>query len=69
MSEDKALEELTRHRMIVLADVAESRKALDEFFEAGATDLIGQFEVGGLPHERTVSAMQSFAHNVAGFAK
>jgi len=69
MSEEKALEELTRHRMIVMADVAGSRKALDEFFAAGATDLVGQFEVGGIPHERTVSAMQSFARDVAGFAK
>jgi alkanesulfonate monooxygenase SsuD/methylene tetrahydromethanopterin reductase-like flavin-dependent oxidoreductase (luciferase family) len=68
MPEDKALEELTRHRMIVLSDVEGSRKALDEFFDAGATDLIGQFEVGGMPHERTVAAMESFARDVAGFA-
>jgi alkanesulfonate monooxygenase SsuD/methylene tetrahydromethanopterin reductase-like flavin-dependent oxidoreductase (luciferase family) len=68
MPEDKALEELTRHRMIVLSDVEGSRKALDEFFAAGATDLIGQFEVGGMPHERTVAAMESFARDVAGFA-
>lgn len=69
MSEDKALEELTRNRMIVMANVADSRKALDEFFAAGATDLIGQFEVGGLPHERTVAAMTTFARDVAGFVK
>lgn len=69
MSEEKALEELTRNRMIVMADVAGSRKALDEFFAAGASDLIGQFEVGGTPHERTVAAMESFARDVAGFAK
>jgi len=68
MSEEKALEELTRNRMIVLADVAGSKKALDEFFAAGATDLIGQFEVGGMTHERTVSAMELFAREVAGFA-
>jgi hypothetical protein len=54
--------------MIVLSDVDGSRKALDEFFDAGATDLIGQFEVGGMAHERTVSAMESFARDVAGFA-
>jgi alkanesulfonate monooxygenase SsuD/methylene tetrahydromethanopterin reductase-like flavin-dependent oxidoreductase (luciferase family) len=66
MPEDKALEELTKNRMIVLGDVAESRKALDEFFAAGCTDLIGQFEVGGVSHDRTVSAMQLFAKEVAG---
>jgi hypothetical protein len=69
MSEEKALEELTRHRMIVLSDVEGSRKAMEEFFAAGATDLVGQFEVGGLPHEYTVAAMQTFARDVAGFAK
>jgi alkanesulfonate monooxygenase SsuD/methylene tetrahydromethanopterin reductase-like flavin-dependent oxidoreductase (luciferase family) len=69
MSEDKALEELTRHRMIVIADVPESRKIVEEFFAAGATDLVGQFEVGGLPYERSVAAMESFARDVAGFAK
>jgi alkanesulfonate monooxygenase SsuD/methylene tetrahydromethanopterin reductase-like flavin-dependent oxidoreductase (luciferase family) len=68
MSEEKALEELTRHRMIVLGDVAESRKAVDEFFAAGATDLIGQFEVGGLSHARIVAAMETFARDIAGFA-
>ena len=69
MSEDKALEELTRHRMIVIADVPESRKIVDEFFAAGATDIIGQFEVGGIPYERSVAAMEAFARDVAGFAK
>jgi alkanesulfonate monooxygenase SsuD/methylene tetrahydromethanopterin reductase-like flavin-dependent oxidoreductase (luciferase family) len=68
MSEEKALQELTRHRMIVLDDVAGSKKAVEEFFAAGATDLIGQFEVGGISHERSVSAMESFARDVAGFA-
>jgi alkanesulfonate monooxygenase SsuD/methylene tetrahydromethanopterin reductase-like flavin-dependent oxidoreductase (luciferase family) len=68
MSEDKALEELTRNRMIVLSDIEGSRKAVDEFFAAGATDLIGQFEVGGLAHERTIGSMESFARDVAGFA-
>jgi alkanesulfonate monooxygenase SsuD/methylene tetrahydromethanopterin reductase-like flavin-dependent oxidoreductase (luciferase family) len=69
MSEEKALEELTRHRMIVIADVEGSKTAVDEFFAAGATDLIGQFEVGGIAFERSVSAMESFARDVAGFAK
>jgi hypothetical protein len=55
--------------MIVIANVEESRKALDELFAAGATDVIGQFEVGGLSNERTVAAMTSFARDVAGFAK
>ena len=54
--------------MIVLDDVAGSRKALEEFFAAGATDLIGQFEVGGIPHERSIRAMEIFAREVAGFA-
>ena len=69
MSEEKALQELTANRMIVLDGVEGSKKAVEDFFAAGATDLIGQFEVGGIPHERTLWAMESFARDVAGFAK
>jgi len=67
MSEEKALEELTRHRMIVLSDVEGSRKAMEEFFAAGATDLVPQFEVGGLAYELSLRSMESFARDVAGF--
>jgi hypothetical protein len=68
MSEEKALEELTRHRMIVLSDVEGSRKAMEEFFAAGATDVVPQFEVGGLANEYSMRSMESFALDVAGFA-
>ena len=34
--------------------------------EAGATDLLCQFQVGGLDHERVTRAMQLFAGQVAG---
>lgn len=68
MTEEKALQELTDNRMVVIADPAASRKAMDEFFEAGATDLILQFEVGGIAHEHIVSSMNLFAKDVAGFA-
>jgi hypothetical protein len=68
MTEEKALQELTDNRMVVIANPEESRKAMDEFFAAGATDLILQFEVGGIAHSEIVSSMNLFAKEVAGFA-
>ena len=66
MPEDEALRELTKHRMMVIGDVAESKRAVEDFFAAGATDLILQFEVGGISHERVVGAMELFASDVVG---
>nr|WP_047166000.1 LLM class flavin-dependent oxidoreductase [Sphingomonas sp. Y57] len=68
MTEEKALQELTDNRMVVIANPEDSRKAMDEFFAAGATDLILQFEVGGIAHSEIVSSMNLFAKEVAGFA-
>jgi hypothetical protein len=68
MTEEKALQELTDNRMVVIANPEGSRKAMEEFFAAGATDLILQFEVGGIAHSEIVSSMNLFATEVAGFA-
>ncbi len=65
LSPEKALAELRANYMIVMDDVAGSRKAKDAFFAAGATDILGQFQVGGLAHEQVVNSMNLFAKEVA----
>ena len=50
--------------MVVVDDVAGSRKALARIAEAGATDLIIQAQVGGLAHERVCEAMKLFMTEV-----
>ena len=66
MSEEDALQELIKERMVFIGDCEQSRAALDEFFAAGCTDLIGQFQVGGLAQERVCETMKLFAKDVAG---
>ncbi len=61
---DTALSMLLAHRMAVLDDISGSRRALEEFEQAGATDLICQFQVGGLAHERVMDAIKLFASDV-----
>ncbi|MAT92242.1 MAG: LLM class flavin-dependent oxidoreductase [Halioglobus sp.] len=65
MSEEKAIATLNEHRMIVMGDVQESRRAMEEFFDAGVTDLLGQFRVGGLSNELVSRSMELFATEVA----
>jgi hypothetical protein len=67
MSEEKAIATLNEHRMVVMDDIAGSKKAMEEFFEAGVTDLLGQFRVGGLQDSLVRRSMQLFANDVAGF--
>jgi len=62
---EEALAVLNEHGMAVLDDVAGSRKAMARFTAAGATDVLGQFQVGGLDHEATMSSMKLFAAEVA----
>jgi len=66
LSAEDALEILREHHMIVCDDVEGSRKALQRLHEAGATDLICQFQVGGLAQEHVLSTIKLFASNVAG---
>ncbi len=68
MSEENAISTLNEHRMIVMDDIDGSKKAEDEFFEAGVTDLLGQFRVGGLSHELVSRSMQVFANDVTRMA-
>ena len=50
--------------MVVVGDVEDSRKHVQRVADAGVTDLICQFQVGGLAHDRVVSAMRLFAADV-----
>ena len=60
----EALTTLRDHHMVVLDDVAGSRRAVERIAEAGATDLIVQAQVGGLAHEHVVGSMKLFAREV-----
>jgi hypothetical protein len=55
--------------MVVIADVEGSKKAVEDFFAAGATEIIGQFEVGGIAHELIMGTMTRFARDVVGITK
>jgi natural product biosynthesis luciferase-like monooxygenase protein len=63
---DTAMSMLLTNRMAVLGDVAGSRQALKEFEEAGATDIICQFQVGGLGHPHVLDAINLFASHAIG---
>ena len=62
---EEAMELLREHHMVVVDDVAGSRAALERFAEAGATDVLAQFQVGGLAHDHVLSSMELFAKEVA----
>ena len=63
---EEALQDLVDNTMVVIGDVEESRKHLQRVADAGVTDLLCQFQVGGLEHERVVSSMRLFAGEVCG---
>jgi alkanesulfonate monooxygenase SsuD/methylene tetrahydromethanopterin reductase-like flavin-dependent oxidoreductase (luciferase family) len=63
-SQDEAIETLRDNLMIVIDDVEGSRKAVQRLEEAGVTDLIGQFQVGGLDNEHVLSSIKLFASDV-----
>jgi alkanesulfonate monooxygenase SsuD/methylene tetrahydromethanopterin reductase-like flavin-dependent oxidoreductase (luciferase family) len=65
MSPERSMEALREHLMVVLDDIEGSRRAVKRVAEAGATDLLCQFQVGGLDHERVTRAMRLFADEVA----
>ncbi|CAA0080957.1 Alkanal monooxygenase alpha chain [Halioglobus japonicus] len=65
MSEENAIKTLNEHRMVVMDDIAGSKKAMEEFFDAGVTDILGQFRVGGLSNELVCRSMDLFAKEVA----
>jgi len=66
MSPERSMDALREHLMVVIDDVEGSRRAVERIRAAGATDLLCQFQVGGLDHERVTSAMRLFAGEVAG---
>ena len=64
-SEEEAIETLRANHMIVCDDVEGSRDAYARFQEAGVTDLILQFQVGGLANEHVLSTIELFGKEVA----
>lgn len=65
MSPERSMDALRENLMVVLTDIEGSRRAVERVTEAGATDLLCQFQVGGLEHERVTRAMRLFAKEVA----
>ncbi|MEU6419591.1 LLM class flavin-dependent oxidoreductase [Streptomyces spiralis] len=63
-SPEEAIETLRDNLMIVLDDVEGSRRAIARLEEAGVTDLIGQFQVGGLANEHVLNTIKLFANDV-----
>jgi alkanesulfonate monooxygenase SsuD/methylene tetrahydromethanopterin reductase-like flavin-dependent oxidoreductase (luciferase family) len=61
---EEAMQVLREQHMVVVDDVAGSRAALQRFADAGATDVLCQFQVGGLGHEVVMGAMKLFATEV-----
>jgi alkanesulfonate monooxygenase SsuD/methylene tetrahydromethanopterin reductase-like flavin-dependent oxidoreductase (luciferase family) len=61
---DEAMQVLRDNCMIVVDDVAGSQKALQKVAEAGATDILCQFQVGGIDHESVLRSMKCFATEV-----
>lgn len=64
MSPERSMDALRDNLMVVVDDIEGSRRAVRRVAEAGATDLLCQFQVGGLEHERVTSAMRLFASEV-----
>jgi alkanesulfonate monooxygenase SsuD/methylene tetrahydromethanopterin reductase-like flavin-dependent oxidoreductase (luciferase family) len=65
MSPERSMDALRENLMVVVDDIEGSRQAVKRIAEAGATDLLCQFQVGGLDHERVTRAMHLFAGEVA----
>ena len=65
MPVEEAMDTLREHLMIFLDDIEASRRAVKRVEESGATDLLLQFRVGGLDHERVSRSMRLFAEEVA----
>ncbi|WP_019634045.1 LLM class flavin-dependent oxidoreductase [Actinomadura atramentaria] len=65
MPPEEAMAVLRDETMVVIDDVAGSRKAVERIEAAGATDLILQVQVGGLAHDRVCAAMELFMREVA----
>lgn len=60
----EALQDLVDNTMVVVGDVEDSCKHVQRVADAGVTDLLCQFQVGGLAHDHVVSAMHLFADEV-----
>ncbi|GLZ04424.1 hypothetical protein Acsp03_18900 [Actinomadura sp. NBRC 104412] len=64
MPPEEAMAILREETMVVIDDVAGSRKAVERIEAAGATDLILQVQVGGLGHEDVCNSMKLFMSEV-----
>lgn len=61
MSPERALDAIREHLMVMVDDVEGSRRAVERVAQAGATDLLCQFQVGGLDAARVERSMRLFA--------
>jgi alkanesulfonate monooxygenase SsuD/methylene tetrahydromethanopterin reductase-like flavin-dependent oxidoreductase (luciferase family) len=61
MPPEKAIDVLRENRMVVCDGIEGSRLAFDDLIAAGATDVLCQFQVGGLAHDRVMRSMELFA--------
>jgi len=64
MSPERSMDALREHLMVVLDDEEGSRAAVKRVADAGATDLLCQFQVGGLDGESVERSMRLFAAEV-----
>jgi alkanesulfonate monooxygenase SsuD/methylene tetrahydromethanopterin reductase-like flavin-dependent oxidoreductase (luciferase family) len=58
MPPESALDLIRKERMVFIGDVAEARAAVTDYEAAGATDLLLQFQVGGLQHEHVMESIE-----------
>jgi alkanesulfonate monooxygenase SsuD/methylene tetrahydromethanopterin reductase-like flavin-dependent oxidoreductase (luciferase family) len=65
LSPERSMDLLRENLMVMIADIEGSKRAVKRVAEAGATDMLCQFQVGGLDHERVVNSMRLFASDVA----
>lgn len=64
MPPEESLEVLREHLMVVVDDVEGSKRAMERIRDAGVTDVLCQFQVGGLDHDAVVASMDLFAKEV-----
>lgn len=65
LSPERSMDLLRENLMVMIADIEGSKQAVKRVAEAGVTDVLCQFQVGGLDHERVVRSMELFASDVA----
>jgi natural product biosynthesis luciferase-like monooxygenase protein len=62
---DEAVDVLCEHLMVVIDDVESSRRAVARLQSEGITDVLCQFQVGGLDNDAVMNSINLFATEVA----